>query len=286
MGIYSLYVRSEMIGTLLIGDALTQLKTLPDNSVDSVITSPPYYGLRDYGVVGQFGIENTPKEYVEALVGVFREVRRVLKEDGTCWINLGDSYTTWNSNGPQGNNSHRVNRTDPGRIKKSKVTGNFKPKDLIGIPWRVALALQDDGWYLRQDIIWNKPNCMPESVIDRCTRSHEYIFLLTKSRHYYFDVKAIEEPALHKDYKVKRKRSVWNISTAPNRQKHFAAFPPELVETCLKAGCKPGGTILDPFAGSGTTGVVAKRNDRGFILIELNPNYGEIIKEKLEWDKN
>lgn len=311
----------------LIGDCRETLKTLPDQSVHCCVTSPPYFGLRDYGHNGQIGLEPTPDEFVSELVQVFREVRRVLRDDGTLWLNLGDSYASYrdgkatpdttrgNSKGtlvPKGNAKNRMASTFAG--------SSVKHKDLIGIPWMVAFALRADGWYLRQDIIWHKPNPMPESVRDRCTKAHEYIFLLSKSAQYYFDAKSIMEDALygkehankvtswgtnrkhpnkknvlnyafkgenstcHKDENgkfVKNKRSVWTITTKPFKGAHFATFPPDLIEPCVLAGCPKGGTVLDPFGGSGTTGLVAIRNNRKAILCELNPNYVEIAQNRI-----
>lgn len=328
------------IEKIIQGDCLEMLKTLPDNSVDMCVTSPPYYGLRDYGTgrwiggdpncphrrlskysdktmtghhqkelagnVGdaiyktvcpicgavredkQIGLEETPEEYVQKLVAVFREVKRVLKDDGTLWLNIGDSYAG----------------TDGG--------GSAKSKDLIGIPWMLAFALRDDGWYLRQDIIWHKPNPMPEPVKDRCTKSHEYIFLFSKSPRYYFDYESIQEDSLCKDdprngegriaYEGKRtegedphaqqsfvtvndkrnKRDVWTVATRPIKDAHFATFPEALIEPCILAGCRPGGVVLDPFFGSGTTGRVAVKHGRGYIGIELNPEYIDIEKKRLD----
>jgi len=271
--------------TILSGDAAACLRKLDADSVHCCVTSPPYFNLRDYGAPGQLGREATPKEYVGKLAEVFREVRRVLRPDGTLWLNIGDSYTSG-----------------------GRKTGDFdaKPKDLIGIPWMLAFALRSDGWYLRQDIIWRKPNAMPESVRDRCTKSHEYIFLLSKSERYYFDAAAIREKALESSrarYKsafncgkkeligrgrgsvspnspgmreftgYRNKRSVWDINTAGYRGAHFAVFPEKLVEPCVLAGCPQSGIVLDPFMGSGTTGVVAKRLGRGFIGIDINTDY-------------
>lgn len=410
---------------IILGDSLESLKNMPDNSIDCCITSPPYYGLRDYGTgkwvggdkncphkrlskysektttghqqvelagnVGdaiyktvcplcgavrvdrQIGLEETPKEYIEKLVNVFREVKRVLKDDGTLWVNIGDSYNT----GPTGSIRSDKQKTNVGSgdlTSIKKLTAECKPKDLIGIPWMLAFALRDDGWYLRQDIIWHKPNPMPESVEDRCTKSHEYIFLLSKSPNYYFDFEAIEEPAnydgrsdtllkgsqkyrdgsylqtdspqtfaggqherwkfktgikfggnkygdnddthfqtysgntwtpkyknleydgqspntMHKlraegisdeMYAVRRKRDVWTVSTKPYKGAHFATFPEELIEPAILAGCRVGGTVLDPFSGSGTTGVVALRNDRKYIGLELNKEYVDLSIKRIE----
>ena len=290
----------------VIGDCREVLKTLPDNSINCCVTSPPYYNLRDYNHPNQIGIEHTPDEYVNELVQVFREVRRVLRDDGTVWLNLGDSY-----NGSGGNHkAHHKNDTGfQGKVgERCGGTGakvhTLKPKDLIGIPWRVAFALQADGWYLRQDIIWAKPNPMPESVKDRCTKSHEYVFLLSKNEKYYYDYTAIKETAssIHHGDKVggkkytdagyqngpgyfsngfKNKRSVWTISTKPYKGAHFAVFPQELAEPCILAGCPVGGTVLDPFGGSGTVGEVCRLHQRNAILIELNPEYEPLIKERI-----
>ena len=322
--------REEIIGDcrLILGDCLTVLRTLPDQSVHCCVTSPPYFGLRDYGVDGQIGLEPTPDEYVAALVGVFREVRRVLRDDGTLWLNLGDSY------GANGSNQVPQTKCHTGSgfagANRNGKTG-LPAKNLIGIPWRVAFALQADGWYLRSDIIWSKPNPMPESVTDRPTRAHEYLFLMAKSERYYYDHEAIKEPmsvssisrltqpnidlqsgsdrvpgktngpmkavgkvdkqrghgrrhagfndrwdAMTKENQcsgMRNKRSVWEIATTPYSGAHFAVFPEKLIEPCIMAGCPEGGTVLDCFGGSGTTAVVAVKNDRKAILIELNGEY-------------
>lgn len=259
--------------SLLIGDCRDALRALPDAIANCVVTSPPYFGLRDYGVGGQIGMEDTPQQFVNTMVEVFRSVRRVLRDDGTLWLNLGDSYGA--------------------------------KKQLLGIPWRVALALQADGWHLRQDIIWHKPNVMPEPAKDRCVKSHEYIFLLSKSPTYHFDFEAIREPevcgrmrgpALHPDSKStngngglarrvsdgkRNKRSVWSVNTKPFKEAHFATYPPELIEPCIIAGCPEGGTVLDPFFGSGTTGIVAERLGRKWIGCELSEEYAEIARRRL-----
>jgi len=306
------------------GDALSVLKTMPDQSVHCCVTSPPYWGLRDYGVDGQLGLESTPDEYVEKMVEVFREVRRVLRDDGTLWLNLGDSYAGQAKAGDKRFGNPEFNKNRPSR-ERTKTPGKavppgLKPKDLVGIPWMVAFALRADGWYLRQDIIWHKPNAMPESVTDRCTKAHEYIFLLSKSQHYYYDHEAIKEPAAydgrkdtlqkgspkyekdvlpgqvvhsmaakgHERWKknergeyVRNKRSVWTVPTKPFPEAHFAVFPPALITPCILAGCPVGGTVLDPFAGSGTTLLVATQHHRKSIGIELNPEYIEIAKRRL-----
>ena len=297
------------------GDCVSVLSTLPAGSVDCCVTSPPYFGLRDYGVEGQIGLEPTPDAFVAKLVAVFREVRRVLRDDGTLWLNLGDSYNA-------GTNAKRKNGTgDVGNWHTADETGGvrvnvvgLKPKDLIGIPWRVAFALQADGWYLRQDIIWHKPNPMPESVRDRCTKAHEYIFLLSKSARYYFDSDAMQEPSVGKpsgnkskswgnnetdvrtdgsgevetmrgvpwDGKLTRnRRSVWTVPTKPYKGAHFATYPPALIEPCILAGSRKGGIVLDPFNGSGTTGEVAIQNGRRYIGIELNAAYLELAKARI-----
>ncbi|MEG0259571.1 MAG: site-specific DNA-methyltransferase [Lysinibacillus sp.] len=312
---------------------------MPNDFVNTVVTSPPYWGLRDYGVDGQIGLENSVEEYVSALVDVFREIKRVLKDDGTLWLNLGDTYAgsgkgAWSEK----NKQKHVYVPDPkgNELKLNNVPIGLKPKDLMGLPWRVAFALQADGWYLRSDIIWEKPNCMPESATDRPTKAHEYIFLLSKSSKYYFDGEAIKEPAVSGDLAVggskgtfgssqsrtrakgnartfrgggkytsgksfdnsslvgrsssgnvqnesglRNKRSVWTIATAPMKEAHFATFPEKLIEPCILAGATAGGIVLDPFFGSGTTGIVAIKYNRNFIGIELNPVYIEIAKKRL-----
>ena len=279
--------------TILWGDALEQLRTLEPDSVHTCVTSPPYYNLRDYGTAGQIGAEATPEEYIENLVKVFREVQRVLRPNGTLWINIGDSYATRSGAQPPTNT-----RNIHGHTAKQLPAG-YKYKDLMGIPWMLAFALRTDGWHLRQDIIWAKPNCMPESVRDRCTKSHEYIFLLSKSDRYYFDAAAISEPIAEinvtrylksfggKGYRNevpnlrRNKRDVWTIGTGGFKGAHFAVFPEKLVEPCILAGCPEGGLVLDPFAGSGTTGVVAKHLARNFIGIELNPEYCRMADERI-----
>ena len=365
---------------ILQGNCLKTLSSLKDKSVNTCVTSPPYWGLRDYGtaewqggdpdclhmrttkiskdtatghkgmfdqgsVVGdaiykskcpkcgatrkdeQLGLEETPEEFAENLVKLFREVRRVLRDDGTVWLNLGDSYCSSRPMGTSGNSDnvgnaykkHTEKNFDFGRIGKTsmlktnqhrgrgKVVNNLKQKDLIGIPFRVAFALQNDGWYLRQDIIWHKPNPMPESVTDRCTKAHEYIFLLSKSPKYYYDSEAIKEKVkqdwgtrdrssgkyhnegtglqphsgLEKSYETKNKRSVWSVSPIAYKEAHFATYPPDLIKPCILAGCPEGGTVLDPFGGSGTTAQVANNLNRNAILCELNPEYVEIAKDRL-----
>ena len=311
------------------GDSLDVLKTFEDNSVDCCVTSPPYYALRDYGVDGQIGLEETPEKYIERLTEVFMEVHRVLKPNGTLWLNIGDSY-----NGSGG--------------KGARANG-LKPKDLIGVPWMLAFSLRNAGWYLRQDIIWCKPSCMPESVKDRCTKSHEYIFLMSKSQKYYFDYEAIQEEATSYDgrkdtmmkgskkydaqimpnqsvqsmakngherwkfkskncqydgqrpnsmhlkerqgwsnevYPVRNKRDVWSINVKPNKEAHFATYPPELVSNCIIAGCPEGGIVLDPFMGSGTTGIVANKLNRHYVGIELNPEYVEMAERRIGLEKS
>lgn len=267
-----------MRARLLCGDAAEQLRTLEPESVNVCVTSPPYYNLRDYGIAGQIGREDTPDEYIENLVSAFREVRRVLKKDGTLWVNIGDSYTGGNRK------SRDRDRKVQGRemaIRKPTPEG-LKPKELLGIPWRLAMALQADGWYLRSDIIWNKLNAMPESVKDRPTRSHEYIFLLSRSQKYYFDMERIKEPCVTpKGKKWRNKRDVWAVGTTGFKGDHFAVFPEKLIEPCILAGCPEGGIVLDPFTGSGTTGVVAMRLNRGFVGIEINTNYSKIAAERM-----
>jgi DNA modification methylase len=316
-------------GKLYYGDVLDILKDLPAKSVNCCVTSPPYWGLRDYGAKGQLGLEKTPEEYVEKMVAVFDEVKQVLRDDGTVWLNLGDSY----SSGGRGCNERNNNFLGKGTGKAmslgpKKAPDGLKPKDLVGIPWRVAFALQAAGWYLRQDIIWHKPNPMPESVKDRCTKAHEYIFLLSKSKKYFCDMESVKETAEypngpnspqsinspygqgftrknnaysfdrrktrrtkptqrdrdHVKYSGKRnKRSVWTVSTKPFSGAHFAVFPPALIEPCIMAGCPKGGTVIDPFMGSGTTAIVAHKNDRKFVGIEINKKYiDEITIPRIE----
>jgi site-specific DNA-methyltransferase (adenine-specific) len=267
---------------IITGDCRDALATLPEQSIHCCITSPPYFGLRDYGIDKQIGLEQTPEAFVAEMVTVFREVRRVLRDDGTLWLNLGDSYARtggWSSNdGLDG-----LARGESGRAKSNIQAGTngqrrpsgLKEKDLVGIPWRVALALQADGWYLRQDIIWHKPNPMPESATDRCTKAHEYVFLMAKSERYYFDGNSIRQPS------GANQRSVWKVNTKPFKGAHFATFPTELVLPCVLAGCPAGGTVLDPFNGAGTTGLVALSNGRNYCGIELNPEYVEITKQRL-----
>lgn len=357
---------------LITGDCRDVLKTLSDESVHCVVTSPPYWGLRDYGVDGQLGLEQSLGEHVQIMVEVFREVRRVLRKDGTLWLNYGDSYAaspngrsaadtkatgnddrtfrdkpfstvgpisrvgkSGNKGNVAGDHGHRV--LSGGRLarwdRKSERNGHnlgaddstvadirimhggyLKPKDLCGIPWRVAFALQEDGWWLRQDIIWSKTNPMPESVRDRCTKAHEYLFLMAKSERYYFDQEAIKEDCMQDEYAngfrggsyvegkaeiecgnlvsgevyvpngKRNKRSVWEVATAPFSEAHFATFPPALIEPCILAGCPKNGTVLDPFAGAGTTGLVADRLQRNAVLIELNPKYVEIAQRRIGSD--
>jgi DNA modification methylase len=323
-------------------DCIEGLKTLPDESVNCCVTSPPYFGLRDYGHEGQIGLEETPEAFVSKMIEVFTEVKRVLKKEGTLWLNLGDSY---NGSGKAGNNpEYQKKHTAFGRLEEKERFGkptmikNMKPKDLIGIPWMVAFALRSSGWYLRQDIIWSKPNPMPESVTDRCTKAHEYIFLLSKSQKYFYDHEAIKQPIAdasisrlsqdienqkgservpgktngtmkavgHKNIQDKgqkansfhldraegnewqsndlkaNKRSVWTVTTKPFSEAHFATFPEDLIVDCIKAGCPENGIVLDPFSGAGTTALVASKLNRDFIGFELNPEYIEITKKRLQ----
>jgi DNA modification methylase len=298
---------------IINADCREALKGLADASVQSCITSPPYFGLRDYGVDGQIGLEISPAEFVAVMVEVFREVRRVLRNDGTLWLNLGDSYANDGKWGGHTGGKH-VKALHCSPIGRNKKYTGMKAKDLMGIPWRVAIALQDDGWYLRQDIIWSKPNPMPESVQDRCTKSHEYLFLLSKSERYYFDAAAIAEPLaassvgrLAQDIAgqqgsarvpgktngtmkavaagdTRNKRSVWTVATQPFKEAHFATFPPELIEPCVLAGSPAGGLVLDPFGGAGTTGLVADRLQRDAVLIELNPEYASLARKRITAD--
>lgn len=337
---------------ILVGDCIEKMRELPDKSVHCCVTSPPYYGLRDYGVDGQIGLEETPAEFVARLVAVFREVRRVLRDDGTAWVNMGDSYAT---GGKGGGGSFMKERADGSWNPRSSISGwrsaptGLKHKDLIGIPWRLAFALQDDGWYLRQDIIWSKPNPMPESIRDRCTKAHEYIFLLSKSPKYHCDMHSIRERAAESslarwaqdidsqtgsdrvpgktngpmkavgggrsrrdsfqrdrskreqnipgqikgthrpdraesdwDVATRNKRSVWTVATQSYKGAHFATFPPDLIRPCILAGVPRGGIVLDPFGGAGTTALVAMQEGRQSFLCELNPEYAEIARSRLD----
>jgi len=302
---------------ILQGDVRETLRALPEQTVQTCVTSPPYFGLRDYGVDGQIGLEPTPAEYVEQMVAVFREVRRVLRDDGTLWLNLGDSYAanrTYQVPSTKGGPKHSDSQSAGG--KGSVVPDGLKPKDLIGIPWRVAFALQADGWYLRQDIIWHKPNPMPESVRDRCTKAHEYVFLLSKSERYFWDAEAMQEPVQSdkgngKSFRgggsytgnnafnnhqtkqretsgnapnesgLRNRRSVWTVATRPYKGAHFATFPPALIEPCILAGAPFDGLVLDPFTGSGTTAAVALQHGRRFIGCELNPDYIKLAEARI-----
>ncbi len=262
--------------TIIIGDAMKALATLPDGSVQSSISSPPYWGLRDYNIEGQIGAEPSVDDYIKELVLVFREVRRVLADDGTLWLNIGDSYTSGNRTWRQTDKKNAARAM----TYRPPTPEGLKPKDLVGVPWRLAFALQADGWYLRSDIIWHKPNCQPESVRDRPTQSHEYLFLLTKSESYYYDAEAIKEPT--KDNGGRRnRRSVWSINTEAFKGAHFAVFPKALVRPCIEAGSKPGSLILDPFFGSGTVGEVCIETGRRCLGIELNPEYAEIAQKRI-----
>lgn len=319
--------------TVLFGDCREGLRTFEMLGVtaQTCVTSPPYYGLRDYGHPGQLGLEETPEQYVTAMVEVFRAVRRVLADDGTLWLNVGDSYAgSWGAQGRQGNAGQMAGRAVADARQRSKIqaarieagaypskisrTGaipvgsGLKPKDLIGIPWMLAFALRADGWYLRQEIIWHKPNPMPESVRDRCTKAHESIFLFAKSERYFVDEAGLKEPAVDKrgpgntkpvrtdgtEYmrtrgalhsigvrEMRNRRSVWTVPTRPYKGAHFATFPPDIVEPCIAAGNRPGDIVLDPFMGSGTTAAQAKRMGRHYIGCELNPAYEALQIERI-----
>lgn len=300
-----------MNNKILVGDALIKLQEIETGSVQMCVTSPPYWGLRDYEQDDQLGLEQTPEEYVNNLVAVFREVKRVLRDDGTVWLNIGDSYSG-SGKGPAGNIGKTHDERNMSKKHSAITPTGTKAKDLVGIPWRVAFALQADGWYLRQDIIWAKSNPMPESVKDRCTRSHEYVFLLSKSKHYYFNNEAIKEPAItndknlrdrdvsklnntpgrtrmggltHNDYETRNKRDVWNIPLKPFKGAHFAVMPQALVEPCILAGSKEGDCVLDPFTGSGTVGVVANKHGRDFLGVELNPEYAQMAIDRINATK-
>ena len=296
----------DIIDQIFNQDCIQGMRSLPDGCVNTCITSPPYYGLRDYGHDGQIGLEESPEAYVQKMVEVFREVKRLLRDDGTLWLNLGDSYAGNNS---QASNNGRAGFGNPREKVVNRTGEGLKTKDLIGIPWRVAFALQADGWYLRQDIIWHKPNPMPESVRDRCTKAHEYIFLLSKSGRYFFDSDAIKEAAksssegirfggskygdsddpkhatksgnVSKEYERANKRSVWTVATKPYRDAHFATYPEDLIVPCILAGCPEGGLVLDPFMGAGTTALVSKKLGRNYVGFELNEEYKKIADKRL-----
>ena len=266
---------------VLFGDCRETMDAFIDKA-QMCVTSPPYYGLRNYGdEENQIGLEESPEEYIQNLVEVFRKVRDNLTDDGTLWLNIGDSYYNYRPGKGQALSKQTVSNTRQDLPDKCARRGNklkgLKEKDLIGIPWMLAFALRADGWYLRQDIIWNKPNPMPESVRDRCTKSHEYIFLLSKSQNYYFDVDAIKEP-------TRRKRSVWTVNNKPYKGAHFAVFPPDLIEPCIRAGSKEGDIVLDPFMGSGTTAMVAKSLNRYYVGCELHEEYGDLMQERVPLD--
>ena len=309
------------LNTTLIGDCRETLKQLPDGCINTCITSPPFYALRDYQEENQIGLEKPPDEYVEELVKVFREVKRVLREDGNLWLNLGDTYSSHKdcksisqtlSIGTGSEQAHVIDKgRSASRDSKMLKEQGLKNKELIGIPWKVAFALREDGWYLRQDIIWSKKNSMPESVKDRCTKSHEYIFLMTKNPTYYYDNEAIKEKAVGERwggntpinmgntkytdnqfsgltrerkmvYDKKNKRSVWKVNCKPYRGAHFAVYPPELIEPCILAGSEKGDIVLDPFMGSGTTAMVAKSLGRDYNGCELHEDYCNLIQKRVD----
>ena len=307
-----------MRDTVLFGDCRDTLKTLHAQITTGIaerpqmcVTSPPYYGLRDYGgKEQQIGMEQSPEEYIAEMVKVFSSVRDVLADDGTLWVNIGDTYYNYRSDGNYPKQTVAKTRQDlptSTPVRGNKLEG-YKSKDLIGIPWMLAFALRADGWWLRQDIIWHKPNPMPESVRDRCTKSHEYIFLLSKSKNYKYDNEAIKEPVkqdwgtrdrtegkyhnegtglqphsgLTKSYDKKNKRSVWSVTNKPYKGAHFAVFPPDLIEPCILAGSNEGDVILDPFMGSGTTAMVAKKHNRHYIGCELNKDYATLQTDRID----
>jgi len=265
-----------MKDTILFGDCRETLSQI-DEKVRMCVTSPPYYGLRNYGDEDkQIGHEDSPEEYINNLVNIFRSVRNCLSDDGTLWVNIGDSYYNYRPGKAYVKQTlSKTNQDLPEYTpKRSNKLQGYKEKDLIGIPWMLAFALRADGWYLRQDIIWNKPNPMPESVRDRCTKSHEYLFLLSKNQNYYFDVDVIKEP-------TRRKRSVWNVQTKPYKGSHCAVFPPELITPCILASSEKNDIILDPFMGSGTTAMVAKELGRYYIGCELHEDYNNLIRKRM-----
>src|SRR5574341_547488 len=257
-------------------DSLHVLGKLPSQSVQCVVTSPPYWGLRDYGIEGQIGLEETLHQFINRLVAVFSEVKSVLRDDGILWLNIGDGYTS-------GNRGYRApDKKNPARAMavRPDTPEGLKPKDLMGILWRLAFALQDDGWYLRSDIVWHKPNAMPESVKDRPTRAHEYLFMLTKSEQYSYNSDAIKEKTSVGDYR--NRRSVWSINTQPTSWAHFATFPSALIEPCILASTRPGEYVLDPFFGSGTVGVACDALNRKYVGIELHPEYITLALRRLD----
>jgi site-specific DNA-methyltransferase (cytosine-N4-specific) len=263
---------------IFIGDSRKILAGMSSSIFRCCITSPPYWGLRDYDIPGQIGAEDDFGEYVAHLVGVFREVRRTLTDDGTLWLNVGDSFTS-------GNRRWRAtDKKNPARAMtyRPPTPKGLKSKDLIGVPWRLAFALQEDGWYLRSDIIWNKPNCQPESVKDRPTRAHEYLFLLSKSEKYFYNSEAVRERA-NGDTRTRNRRTVWNVNTEAYSGAHFATFPPKLVEPCVLAGSEKGDLVLDPFFGSGTVGAVCANHKRRFNGIELKPEFAQLAERRLGW---
>ena len=319
------FMQELNLNSIYLGDAKEVLSTFPDKSIDCCVTSPPYYGLRDYDVSGQLGQERTPEAYIENLVSVFREVRRVLRDDGTLWVNIGDSYAGGSGRWGGAKNLSYIQRTSPGSLTQIQHTKpwehlHIKPKDLIGIPWSLAFALRADGWFLRSDIIWQKPNPMPESIKDRCTKAHEYIFMLSKRQKYYFDIDSIREPHTSLDDFNRRirngkeewktvkagadspysmrgtgksrrtmyhplgrgKRTVWTVPLMKSKDAHFATYPEKLIVDCIKAGCPAGGVVLDPFIGSGTTAVVARKEGRRYVGIELNPEYIGIAERRIK----
>ena len=306
-----------MLNEIHFGDCRESLRAMAAAGikVQTCVTSPPYFGLRDYGHDGQIGLEETPEQYIAELVEVFRCVRDVLADDGTLWVNIGDTYAANRGAQPAPTNT----RNKVGHVSGAEVPAGLKSKDLIGIPWMLAFALRADGWYLRQDIIWHKPNPMPESVTDRCTKAHEYVFLLSKSPRYFYDAEAVKEPVSDwtkkavksnwtrktvnqaegsagaggnrkpgKAYSAglsadgRNRRSVWTIATRPYKGAHFAVFPPALVEPCILAGSRPGDIVLDPFMGSGTTAAVAIEHGRQFIGCELNPEYKPLQDQRID----
>lgn len=262
---------------IIIGDAREELKKIPSKSIQCCVTSPPYWGLRDYGIKGQIGSEVNYEDYIRDLVDIFREVRRSLKDDGTLWLNVGDSYTSGNRKWRDEDKKNRGRAMD----YRPPTPNGLKPKDLIGLPWKLAFALQRDGWYLRSDIIWFKPNCQPESVKDRPTKAHEYVFLLTKSKNYHYDYEAVQENA--DNGSMRNKRSVWPIHTRGFNGSHFAVFPPELVRLCVLAGSRSGSVVLDPFLGSGTVAVVCIETKRRCLGIELKKEYADMAKERIRY---
>ena len=283
IGVSSWHRDTNQTFTIHCGDALESLSRLADESVNCCVTSPPFFRQRDYDIDGQIGQEETPQQFISQLVGVFKEVRRVLRKDGTLWISIADTYATGSGGGGTKSKKQQSNHGTNLPARRPQRSDDLKSKDLIGIPWMLAFALRADGWYLRSDIIVHKVNTFPESVADRPTTSHEHMFLLSKSPKYYYDADAIREPQrddLNGHYLGRNRRTVWTVTAKPSSTGHYAAFPPQIPEICLLAGSHEGGVVLDPFNGTGTTGIVALKHGRSYIGVELNPGYVDVTTKR------